>query len=169
MILTFDHITDLLDLYLRCYGPDDDRAACFLRLNHDQLRYRFFQNRTVFGTWHDDRLISTITLRQSKYSNLLVSEGWLADPGCNRVRSKLICYRESQRYAWANGYHVLRVTKTRLLDKVWSINQKFDVGLHAFKVLERIPAGGRSRFAWINERYLWGQPAEEEWTVQLAS
>lgn len=168
-MLSFCHLSELLDLYERCYGTQDHRYACFLRLDTDQMKFRFFQDRMVFGTWHDDRLISSITLRRCKYPNLLISEGWLADPQCRRQRLKLDCYRESQNYAWSNGYHLLRVTKTRLMEKVWSINKQMDVGLHAYSVIELIPAGSMSRFAWINERYLWGRPADEEWIVQLAS
>lgn len=168
MILTPNDQQALLDLYIRCYGADDRRAACFLDLDQDQLRSRFFSGRYVFGTWHGGQLVSSITLRQSKYPNLVISEGWVADPACGRARLKLDCYRESQQYAWQNGFKILRVTRTRLLEKVWGINQNLEVGLHPFLVIERIPAGGLSRFAWINQRYFSAGPADEEWTVQLA-
>lgn len=168
MILNPNHLADLWNLYQKALPADDGAIKSLSSLDHDRLVYALFHDKIVFGSWHDGRLISSVTLGRTKIPNLLISEKWLTDRHYLRDKHKLESLREGQNYAWDNHCRILRIIKTRLLDKTVRLHHQFDLSLRKYQVIDRIAAGSLSRYDWINSRYFTYGPPAEEWSIMLS-
>lgn len=168
MILQPEHLDDLWQLYQKALPIDSPGMKLLQSFSKDKLRYALFNDRVVFGTWHDGQLINTSTLDRTKIPNLMVYSRWLTDPNCSLHMLKLNCLRETQNYVWDAGCALLKVLKADTMIRTFRLGERYQMGFRPYTILERIMPGQRSRYHWVNDRYFRYELPDEEWWITLA-
>ena len=162
MILTPDHLDDLLELYQRVHGHNYYAGM----LRQDVINNLFTKN-INFGIYHNNKLVSAISLASTKIDSVKVFGNWTMDKYFLDMNLKLQCFDECYKYIEEHGYALVAVTKTKLglgIKRQSMFNHSRPMTLKKMKI---IPAGSYSGIAWIDNRYFRMGPPEVEWTVTL--
>jgi len=162
MILTPDHLDDLLDLYQRVRGrnPFADISR------QDTINYLFSKD-IRFGTYHNNKLVSTVSLISTRIDSIKLSSEWIMDKHCPDMNLKLQSINELYKYVEEHKYININISKTKTALRVKQQSMFNRSRPMTLKKIMIIPAGSYSGIKWIDDLYFPESPADAEYIVTI--
>ena len=145
MILTAEHIPQIQKLHQTVYKKEPPI-----------MDKKWFDNKVVFGIMHENRLVSSVSIDFTKSSNLVIMRRLRSDPTFPNHQIKQQCSIECANYLYQHHLSFVRFISVRVQRFLTKGMEKYNPNeINQWKrtIIEEIPIGSMSRFAWVNEFY----------------